>query len=461
MTGIRRRLSPLADRNLRLYFAGAATSLLGSSMSALAVVFAVLHAGGGQSDLGYVMAARIVPIVAFMLVGGVVADRFGPRRVLLAADVLQCVTQAAFAAALLLGRPPIWTFFVFVAIWGIGEGFAMPARGALVPGVVAWGRQYDGKLRDANALYGLAQSAATVAGPALAGLLVASAGSGAVILLDAVTYALSAVALLLLRLPAHAAAPVSSGRLAVREGWREFSSRTWLWVTTLHFTLFNLAVWAPFLVLGPVVAERDLGGARDWGLVMAVYGAGALAGGLALVGGRVLRRPLVVATAATFGWAVPSAALAAGAPFAVLLAAALVAGIGSAVCSALYATANQQHVPAEVLARVTSLTGMGAFALGPLGLAVAGPAAEAAGTGAVLGFGAVFQVVLGLSVLAVPAVRRLGAAPDRATAIRLGRARRAGGCARRAAGGRAGPCPPPLRAPGHADPCDERMVHDP
>jgi hypothetical protein len=404
----RRRLAALSHRDLRLFFIGEATSMLGSSMSSLAVAFAVLDSGGTQSDLGYVMAARIVPMVVFLLAGGVIADRLGPRRIMLAADALRCVTQAILAGLLLFGHPAIWMFIVLVAIWGAGEAFYTPARGALIPRVVAGGASYDGKLRDANALAGLAQSMASVGGPAIAGVVVAVAGPGAVVALDAGTYAVSVMALALLRVPGRVAGLAgSSDRQALREGWEQFRSRTWLWVTTLQFTLFNLLVWAPFLVLGPVVAHERLGGARDWGLIMAVYGAGAVIGGVAMMGGRVPGRPLVVATVATFGWALPSGAIAAGMPAIVIAGAALIAGAGAAVCGALYATTNQQNVPAGVLARITSLTTMGAFVLGPIGLASAGPVASAIGITALLGFGAVWQLAASSVVLAVPDVRNL------------------------------------------------------
>ncbi|MEU8267294.1 MFS transporter [Sphaerisporangium sp. NPDC049002] len=410
---IRRRLGALSHPDLRLFFVGEATSLLGSSMSSLAVAFAVLDSGGTQTDLGYVMAARIVPMIVFLLAGGVVADRLGPRRVMMSADVVRCVTQSVLAGLLIFGHPAIWMFMVLVAVWGAGEAFYAPARGALIPAVAAGGAPYDGKLRDANALAGLAQSMASVGGPAIAGVVVAVAGSGLVVAVDAGTYAVSFLALALLRLsdrvPGQAlSAQVKSAQAgAVREGWAHFRSRTWLWVTTLQFTLFNLLVWAPFLVLGPVVAQERLGGARDWGLIMALYGAGAVAGGLSMMGGRVPRRPLVVATVATFGWALPSGAIAAGLPVAFIAGAAVVAGAGSAVCGALYATTNQQYVPAGVLARITSLTTLGAFVLGPVGLAAAGPAASAIGITALLAFGAIWQVAAGSVVLAVPDVRRV------------------------------------------------------
>ncbi|MFC7381548.1 MFS transporter [Sphaerisporangium rhizosphaerae] len=412
---LRRRMAAPAHRDLWLFFVGEATSLLGSAMASLALAFALLGGGGTQSELGYVMAARIVPMVVLMPFAGVVADRVGPRRVMVSSDVLRCVTQAILAVLLLAGRPPLWAFVALVTVWGAGEAFFMPARGALIPRVAAGGDRYAGKLRDANALAGLAQSLASVSGPALAGVAVAALGPGAVVALDAGTYAVSAVALMLLRLagPGPPPVPAMRGRAIgeLAEGWRHFRAHSWLWVTTLQFTLFNMLVWAPFLVLGPVVAQERLGGAGAWGLIMACYGGGAVGGGLAMMGGRAVRRPLLVATVATFGWALPSGAIAAGAPVAVIATGALVAGAGSAVCGTLYATTNQRYLPAGVLARVTSLTGVGAFVLGPVGLAVAGPAASAAGVTGVLAFGAVWQAVACCVVLAVPGVRGLPAAP--------------------------------------------------
>jgi Bacterial protein of unknown function (DUF894). len=263
-----------------------------------------------------------------------------------------------------------------------------------------------------------------VAGPALGGFAVAAVGSGMVLLLDAATYLVGAAVLVLFRLaagPAAGAAAREKG--AVREGLRLFASRTWLWVTTLHVTLFNLLVWAPFLVLGPVVAQHSLGGARDWGLIMGSYGAGSVVGGLLLVGGRTVRRPLVAATLAGVGYALPPAALAAAAPLPAIAAAALAAGAGSAVSQALYATTNQQHIPPEALGRVLSVASVGAFAFGPLGLAAAGPLAAAAGIATVLGAGSVIQVVMCLGVLAVPAVRRLTPPPRTPAGEHAGNAR--------------------------------------
>ncbi|KOV26259.1 hypothetical protein ADK60_21280, partial [Streptomyces sp. XY431] len=414
----RRRLpgrpAVLGERDFRWFFVGYATSLVGSSMAPVAVAFAVLGDGGGGTELGWVMAARILPIVLVMLFGGVVADRLGSRRVMLAAEVLRCAVQGAFAVLLLTGHARLWVMVALVAVWGLGEGVFLPSLGALVPTLV----RREEQLPDANTLLGLARSVSTVAGPALAGVITAGYGPGAVLVIDAVTYGVGALALARLSVAPpgereRAGAKAGAGDREdsmpadLRNGWSAFRSRRWLWVTTVQMGLFNLLVWAPFLVLGPLTAQRELGGARAWGLVMGVYGVGAVLGGLLMLGRRP-GRPLAVATVATLGWALPSASLAAGLPLGWTVAAALVAGSGSAVCGSLYESTLQRWVPAEVLARVTAFGGLGAFVLGPLGLAAAGPLADRVGVAAVLAFGAGWQLLAAAAVLAVRAVRCRG-----------------------------------------------------
>ncbi|WP_316523009.1 MFS transporter [Kitasatospora brasiliensis] len=394
------RLAVLGEREFRWFFIGCTTSLIGSSMAPVAVAFAVLDDGGGGTEVGWVMAARILPVVLALLAGGLIADRLGSRRAMLGSELLRGVVQALFAALLAAGHAPVWAMVALVAVWGIGEGLFMPAFGAVVPDLVRR-KELTG---DANTLLGLSRSVSTVVGPTAAGLVTAAWGPAAVLLVDAVTYGVGAFALAVLRLPVRPAAGEDSMIKDLREGWSEFAARPWLWITTVQMGLFNLLVWAPFLVLGPLTAQRDLGGARAWGLVMGAYGAGAVFGGLLMLG-RAPARPLAVASVAALGWALPSGVLAAGVGLPWVAAGALVGGVGSAVCGTLYSTTTQKWVPVELLGRVTAFGVLGAFALGPLGLAAAGPLAGRFGTGTVLLFGAVWQLVAGVVVLAVPAVR--------------------------------------------------------
>jgi MFS family permease len=400
------RLAPLRERNFRRFYAGYVTSAAGTSMSGVAVVFAVLGSGGTAADLGYVAAAMIVPQVAFVLSGGVLADRLGCRPVMLAADVLRGGAQAGLAAALFLGRPPVWLFMLLAALVGLGEALFWPALDALTVQLAP-----GDALVSANALTGAARAAASIAGPALAGILVALAGPAPVITVDAASYAVSLLALCLLRLPKSRPAPGRPVGRDFGEGWQQFASRTYLWVITLQFALFNLITRAPYLVLGPVLARDYLGGARAWGLIQAAGGAGSLLAGLAALG-RKPGRPLLAATLATFGYPVPCLLLALRAPGLAVAAGALVAGAGGALFSTFWLTTMQQQVPAEALARTSSFVTFGSFGLGALGLALAGPVGQAAGITQVLGAGAAWSVISSVVVLALPSVRAVRWRPE-------------------------------------------------
>ncbi len=404
----------LRCRDFRLLYIGQVASLLGTWMSAVAVTFAVLGGGGSADGLGVVMAAEILPQVMFVLGGGVLADRIGRRPVMLGADALCCAAQACLAVALTAGRPPIWLFAVLGALVGTGQAFFGPALAGLMTEIAP-----RDELGNANALYGLAQSATRIIGPSLAGLMVALAGPAVVIAVDAASYAVSVAALALLRPTAPTApAPHRSLLREAGEGWAEFRSRTWLWVTTLQFALFNLLTWAPYLLLGPVLARAYLGGARAWGLIMAATGAGAVAGGLAALGRRP-RRPLVVATLATFGYPVPCLLLALHAAVGAVAAGALAAGIASALFNTFWTTTLQQQVPAGRLSRASSFSTFGAFGPGMLGLAIAGPVAALAGAGPVLAAGAAWSLLSSLAVLSLPSVRAITWSDDGSTAASM------------------------------------------
>jgi hypothetical protein len=395
------RLGPLTGRNFRRFYAGYATSMLGTSMSAVAIAFAVLASGGTATSLGVVFAANIVPMVAFMLGGGVLADRLGRRPVMLTADVARCAAQGTLAVTLFVGRPHLWLFVMAAFVVGTGNAFFTPALSGL-PVQLAPRDQ----LGNANALFGMVQPAAQVAGPALAGIVIAAGSPAAAIAVDAGSYAVSAIALALLRFPDAERGPARSLLRDLADGWAEFSAHSWLWLQTLQFTLFNLLTWGPYLVLGPVLARDYLGGARAWGAILACYGGGAIIGGLLALGRRP-RRPLLVSTVTTLGFPLPPLALALHLPVAAVAGGALLAGAGSAFGGAIATTVTQQRLPADVLSRVGSFNMVGAFAFGPLAFIAAGPVAAAFGVRAVLGFGAAWAVFGTLAVLAAPSIRNL------------------------------------------------------
>jgi MFS family permease len=392
------KLAVLRHQNFMRFYAGYTTSLLGSAMSTVAVTFAVLGDGGSAADLGYVFAAGVIPQVVFMLGGGVLADRLGRRRVMLGADAARLTAQGILAGALLITVPPIWLIVVLSAVLGTGEAFFTPALGGLTPAITPQDR-----LGDANALLGVAQSATRVIGPALSGVLIGFSAPGVVIAVDAATFGVSLISLSLLRVPAIRPATHSAWR-DFTEGWHQFRAQTWLWVVTVQFALFNLLTWAPFLLLGPLLARAYLGGARAWGIVTAAMALGSVLAGLALVG-RKPRRPLIVAVIGSYGYAAPCLMLSLHLPVYAVAAGACAAGAGSAIFGTYFSTVQQQRVPAEALARVTAFDLTGAYALGSAGFLVIGPVAAIVGPGRMLGFAAAYTAASSTVVLTLRAIR--------------------------------------------------------
>jgi len=395
------RLGVLAGRDFHRFYVGYSTSLLGTAMSSVAIAFAVLGNGGTPTDLGVVFAANIVPMIAFMLGGGAIADRLGRRPVMLAADVARCAAQGGLAAALQVGHPRLWLFVAVALVVGTGNAFFQPALAGLPVQLAPRDR-----LGDANALLAVAQPAAQVGGPALAGILITATSPAVVVAVDAASYAVSAAALAMLRFPSVHKSRSRSLLSDLAAGWAEFSAHSWLVAGTIQFALFNLLTWGPYLVLGPVLARDYLGGASAWGAILACNGCGAILGGLLALGRRP-SRPLAVANLATLGFPLPPFALAFHLPAVAVAGGALLAGLGSALGTALEATVTQQRIPARALSRVGAFNMVGAFAFGPAAFAAAGPVAAVVGARAVLGFGAAWAAFGTLVVFAVPSVRHV------------------------------------------------------
>jgi MFS family permease len=392
----------LRERNFRLFFSGYAASLFGSAMVPVALTFAVLNEGHGATDVGYVLAAETVPLVGLLLFGGVVADRFSRRLTMLGADLLRFASEGTLAAILFLGRPPLWAFMALAAVLGAGQAFFNPAMTGLLPEMVSRER-----LQQANALRGIATSAGSVLGPSLAGVIVAVGGAGWAIAIDAATYAVSAACLWTLAIAPKAPSDDATLLAQLALGWREFRSRTWLWLIVAQFATFNALSFAPFMLLGAVVAHDQLGGAGAWGAILAAFGAGSVAGGIAAIRLHP-RRPLVIAEAGVALFAAPVALLALPAPTALIAVAAGVAGIGLSVFGTLWETALQQHVPSAVLSRVSAYDWFGSVAFVPLGFLIAGPVAGVVGVRPFLFAAAGWAAASCLPVLLSRDVQRMG-----------------------------------------------------
>lgn len=392
---------PLEHREFRLLFAGQGISALGDRIVPVALAFAVLDLTGSVKDLGLVLAAATVPLVVFSLIGGVWADRLPRQRIMLLSDVVRGSAQGATAALLLTGSATLTELIVLQAIYGAAEAFFEPAAYAVRPQTVPAANQ-----QEANALMGITVNVADIGGPALAGVLLATAGAGWGLAFDAATFAVSAVFLAFMRL-APVAAPARGMWSDLRTGWTAFRSRTWLWTSVLFFTCFMAFVLSPLQVLGAQVARLHLGGATAWAAINTAIGVGAVVGGVIALRWRP-RRPLRAAF--LIGMVSTPALLTAiglHAALALIIAAALLEGAAISVFNAMWFTAQHRLVPASELSRVTSWDLLGSMALRPVGLALVGPVAAAWGLSTTLYGAAALDVALTLAILAVPSVRNL------------------------------------------------------
>ncbi|MFE9747209.1 MFS transporter [Saccharothrix saharensis] len=399
------RLPPplLRDPAFRWYFLARTSSHLGDGLIAVALLFGALRLGASPTGVGLVLLAGRLPVVVFTLAGGVVGDLLSRRAVMLAADLVRCASQALTAVLLLTGTAALWHLAALQAVAGTATAFFAPAAAGLVADVVPAARR-----RQANALVNAAQHAATLAAPVVSAALVAGVGAGVSFAVDAATFAVSAAALGALRLPTRSV-PRRPGPLdALRHGWRDFRSRPWLPATTIQIAVINGACISPFLVLGPIIADRQLGGPLAWAFIGNGYAVGALLGSAVAVRWKP-RRPLRVAVTIPVALAPLLVLLAAGAPVPALAAAAVPAGVQAAVYAVLTETARQVHVPADLVARATGLSTVVSLAAAPVGMALAGPAAERVGADAVLLAGALVAVLSVPLALAVRSVRHLPA----------------------------------------------------
>lgn len=375
-------------------------------MVGVALAFAVLEVGGSPSDVGLVLAAGVLPLVATVLVGGVVADRASRRAVMVVADLARVASQAAMGALLVTGAAEIWSLALLACVTGVATGFFSPATIGLLPAIVS-----PDELQPANALRSSAISAGEILGPIAAGVLVAVVGAGWAITADAVTFAVSAACLVMLRLPHHVASESSPFLADLREGWFTFRSRRWVWSVVAYFTMGNI-VWSAWLVLGPVVSERDLGGAAAWGTTLSAAGVGALTGGL-LATQVDPRRPLVFVALTDGLFAIPLACLAASASVPLLAFGALLSGAGMTLGISVWESTLQRHIPAGSLSRVSSYDWFGSLVFAPLGLAIWAPVAALIGTDTALWVAFGLAAISSAALLAVPDIRQLPGARSR------------------------------------------------
>ncbi len=359
--------APLALPNFRWFFTSSAINMVGSTMAPVALAFAVLDVTDSPSALGIVLAANTVPMVLFLLFGGVIADRL-PRVLLLrAGSVVLALTQGAAAALVITGRAELWMLVVLEAVNGIALALTWPAFAALTPQLVP--RE---QLQQANVLQSIVKGALRVLGPTAAAWLVVGAGAGWALAIDALTWLLAGLVLVKVRIPARERSGVEPSTWhELREGWALFAGTAWLWIVVLGFAVMNAIHAGAWMTLGPPIAKETIG-ERGWGYVLSAESLGLL-----LMTGIMLRRrlerPLLVGMLAIATVGLPLLLLGASPELLPLLVAAFIAGAGIELFNLGWTLAMQEHIEERMLSRAFSYDALGSLVAVPLGQLVYGP----------------------------------------------------------------------------------------
>jgi MFS family permease len=391
-------------RDFRNLFIGQAASTVGDRIVFVALALYVTDIGSA-TDVGIVLAASTLPLVGFLLIGGVWADRLARNRVMIVTDLIRFALHAALAALIFTGAVEIWHIVVIEALFGTAEAFFRPAYTGLVPQTVP-----EEMIQDAKAAGGTIETVAEFAGPALATALVLGLGAGWAFAIDAATFLVSAFFLTRVRPRERGAPPERQTLLAeMREGYGEVRSRAWIWVTVVAFAVALLLSFGPWTTLGPTIAEDEYGSTGVFGLLAAALGAGTVLGALLGFRWRPLH-PMRIGFLCCLPWPAVTVAFAVAASLLLLVPLFVVAGIGLSLFGIWWETALAERVPPHTLSRVSAYDWMGSLALLPLGYVLAGPLGETLGPALVLGVGSALATVVlaaGLAVRETWTLRRL------------------------------------------------------
>ena len=396
----RASVAPLADRRFRWFFASRAVNLWGTTMAPVALAFAVLAIEDSATALGQVLAARSIPMVVFLLVGGVIADRFGRRLVIQVANAVCVVSQGLAAGLVISGHAELWQLVVIEAVNGTAAAVSFPAMQAMVPQLVP-----RDQLQPANALLSMVRGTLFAVGPTTAAVLVVTTGPGWALAVDAATWL---VALVLLA-PVHVPRPAPTGGTGVvadlRAGWHYFRTTTWLWVVVAAFSVLNAIMVGAWHTLGPPVA-KDTIGITGWGYTLSAQAIGLVLAGVVMLRLPV-RRPLRAGMLGCLVYAVPLLMLGLDPELVPLLVAMLLAGAGLELFGIGWALAMQEHVPEEMLSRAYSYDALGSLVAVPVGQLCFGPLGEWFGHRPVIAASAFVYAAVCLATLASPSVRNL------------------------------------------------------
>jgi MFS family permease len=392
----------LGDTNFRRYWAGQTLSGAGNAVSSVALVFAVLALTHAASSLGLVLLASRLPVIALTLLGGVAGDRYPRRVIMLSTDAGRAAVQALTAALLLTGHASVVGLGLLQACAGLGSAMFGPAAGGLVANLAP-----GGQVREANSVLSMSKAVTQVAALATAGAVVAGLGAGVAFALDSASFAASTLSLALVRSPVLASPPGNRPALLgqLHQGWQAVRQRPWLLTYMAHVSALNTFAVSPFFVLGPVVTKSYLGGAPAWSAIAISYGTGAFAGSWVTLHWRPAR-PMLAAFAVSTTLAPLLALLALHSSLLSLLPAGAGAGAEASIYNTLASTCRQVNVPDHLLSRASSFVTLGGIVGAPVGMSLAGVAADRFGTEAVLVVGGAWVLASAAAAIAVPSVRR-------------------------------------------------------
>jgi len=377
-------MSALSNRSFRLLFGGRCVSLLGDGAFLVAMAWEAYTLSDAPTALSLLGIAMTVPLIALLLVGGLVSDRHDRRRTMLMADAVRAALLALMGALAVSGELRLWQMMIFVAVYGAAQAFFDPASDAILPELLA-----PEQLGQANALDQMVRPLALrMAGPALGGILVGTLGPGAAFVADGATFVASALALWAMSsgTPARAALgrPASAGRSSrgsdLREGWRYVRGQVWLWGTFSSAGVAYLLFMGPAEVLLPFMVKHVLrGSGLQLGLVLGAGGLGSVGCALAMSRSGLPRRSMTfiyavwtLGTLAVAGYGLASAMWQ-------LMVASLAFNLLETAGTVVWATMKQRHVPGGLLGRVSSLDWLISIGLLPVSLALTGPVSAALG----------------------------------------------------------------------------------
>jgi MFS family permease len=395
-------VAPLREPNFRWFFASRFVNMFGGVMANIALAFAVLEITDSPSALGQVLAAHMIPVVIFLLGGGVIADRFPRTVVLQVSNIVSGSLQAVIAVLVITRAAEIWMLIVLTAFQGVASAVAFPAMASIFPQLVP--RE---QLQQANALNSLLRGSLNVVGPSAGALLVVTSGAGWALMADALTWFVAALFLLPVKIPPRPPRGEDSPSAIadLREGWGYFLQTTWLWVVVVAFCFLNAIQSGAIFVLGPTIA-LDTFGEQGWGLVLGAESAGLFAMTILML--RVpLQRPLLLGMLGITTVGLPILMLGVRPELVLMIVAMFIAGAGTEVFSIGWNLAMQENIGEEMLSRAYSYDALGSFVAIPVGQLAFGPLAIAFGYREVLVVSGIAYLVICLLTLSSRSVRNL------------------------------------------------------